>query len=118
MGEGTCTLYCNTTRVKIYFIVPAKIVSFGGPIERPWRTFLRLPCAAVGQPVVKRQWLKNFRAIQSWDGNVQMTDNGDMLITSLQRSNSDNFTCHVENIHGADSIVYQIIVQGKSRGRI
>jgi len=96
-------------------VVPAKIVSFGGQIERPWRTFIKLPCAAVGQPVAKRQWLKNLRNIQSWDGNLQVTENGDLTITSLQRSNSNNYTCHVENIHGADSIVYQIIVQGNSQ---
>jgi len=40
-------------------------------------------------------------------------ENGDMAIASLQRSNSDNYTCHVENIHGADAIIYQIIVQGE-----
>ncbi|XP_025423992.1 Down syndrome cell adhesion molecule-like protein Dscam2 isoform X3 [Sipha flava] len=91
--------------------VPAKIVSFGGLIERPWRTYLRLPCVAVGQPAVQKQWLKSFRAIQSWDGNAQVTKNGDMTITSLHRSHSDNYTCHVENIHGADSIIYRIIVQ-------
>lgn len=94
-------------------VVPAKIVSFGGLIERPWRTSVKLPCAAVGQPAVKRQWLKSSRAVQSWDGNLQVTDNGDVTITSLQRSNSDNYTCHVENVHGADSIVYRIIVQGR-----
>lgn len=94
-------------------VVPAKIVSFGGLIERPWRTYIKLPCTAVGQPAVKRQWLKSYRAIQSWDGNLQVTENGDMTITSLQRSNSDNYTCHVENIHGADAIIYQIIVQGE-----
>lgn len=93
-------------------VVPAKIVSFGGLVEKPWRTFVKLPCASVGQPAVKRQWLKGFRAIQSGDGNVQVTDGGDLMITSLQRSNSDNYTCHVENIHGTDSIIYQIIVQG------
>ncbi|XP_050430112.1 cell adhesion molecule Dscam2 isoform X2 [Adelges cooleyi] len=91
--------------------IPAKIVSFGGLVERPWRTFLKLPCTAVGQPVVAKKWLKSSRAIQSWDGNVQITDSGDMTITSLQRPNSDNYTCHVENIHGTDSIVYQIVVQ-------
>ncbi|XP_025200616.1 Down syndrome cell adhesion molecule-like protein Dscam2 isoform X5 [Melanaphis sacchari] len=110
IGEGQSskitTQILSTTR-----IVPAKIVSFGGLIERPWRTFIKLPCTAVGQPTVKKQWLKSYRAIQSWDGNLQVTENGDMTIASLQRSNSDNYTCHVENIHGADAIVYQIIVQ-------
>lgn len=94
-------------------VVPAKIVSFGGLIERPWRTSVKLPCAAVGQPGVKRQWLKSSRVVQSWDGNLQITDNGDVTITSLQRSNSDNYTCHVENVHGADSIIYRITVQGR-----
>lgn len=119
----TCCLKCvrsykvwtvNTIVYFFFFIaVPAKIVSFGGLIERPWRTFIKLPCTAVGYPVPKRQWLKSFRAIQSWDGNVQVTENGDVTIASLQRSNSDNYTCHVENTHGADSVIYQIIVQGK-----
>lgn len=95
-------------------VVPAKIVSFGGLIEKPWRTFIRLPCIAVGQPTIQRHWSKNFRVIQSWDGNFQFADNGDLTITSLQRSNSDNYTCQVENIHGTDSVVYQIIVQGKT----
>ncbi|VVC39650.1 Hypothetical protein CINCED_3A005038 [Cinara cedri] len=92
-------------------IVPAKIISFGGLIERPWRTFIKLPCVAVGQPTPKRRWLKNFRTIQPWDGSLQITENGEMTIVSLQRSNNDNYTCHVDNVHGADSIVYQIVVQ-------
>lgn len=119
--RSECGIYkYHLANIPIYnifmlLVVPAKIVSFGGLVEKPWRTLVKLPCTAVGQPNPKRQWLKSFRAIQSWDNNVQITENGDMTITSLQRSNSDNYTCHVENIHGADSIVYQIIVQGKSK---
>lgn len=92
--------------------VPAKIVSFGGLIEKPWRTSVKLPCVAVGLPTPKRQWLKSFRTVQPSDGNMQVSENGDLTIASLQRSNGENYTCHVENVHGADSIVYQIIVQG------
>lgn len=106
------TFDINNQYIFDFIVVPAKIISFGGLIERPWRTFIKLPCTAVGQPTPKKQWLRNFRAIQSWDGSLQITENGDMTITSLQRSNSDNYTCHVDNVHGADSIVYQIIVQG------
>lgn len=103
----------NLTVFVVTQVVPAKIVSFGGLIERPWRTSIKLPCTAVGQPTIKRQWLKSYRAIQSWDGNLEVMENGDMAIASLQRSNSDNYTCHVENIHGADAIIYQIIVQSE-----
>ncbi|XP_027854261.2 cell adhesion molecule Dscam2 isoform X3 [Aphis gossypii] len=109
IGEGQSSKI--TTQILSTTRIPAKIVSFGGLIERPWRTSIKLPCTAVGQPTIKRQWLKSYRAIQSWDGNLEVMENGDMTIASLQRSNSDNYTCHVENIHGADAIIYQIIVQ-------
>lgn len=114
--RSECDMYKPFSRftynIFLLLVVPAKIVSFGGLIEKPWRTFVKLPCTAIGQPIPKKQWLKSSRAIQSWDNNVRLIENGDMTITSLQRSNSDNYTCHVENIHGTDSIVYQIIVQG------
>lgn len=75
---------------------------------------MKLPCAAVGLPAVKRQWSKGSRPLQPWDGgNVQTTASGDVTIASLQRSNGDNYTCHVENAHGTDSVVYRIVVQGK-----
>ncbi|XP_050537388.1 cell adhesion molecule Dscam2 isoform X2 [Daktulosphaira vitifoliae] len=109
VGEGQSSKVA--TQILSSSRVPAKIVSFGSLIEQPWRTSIKLPCSAVGQPTPTKKWLKNFKVFQFWDGNVHVTETGDMTIASLQRPNNDNYTCHVENVHGVDSIIYQVIVQ-------
>lgn len=90
--------------------VPARIISFGGPIIRPWKTSTSLFCLAVGQP--RREWYKNdipLKSIAFYNG--QVLDSGELVISNLQVSDSGNFTCQVDNGIGTDRLTYNLIVQ-------
>lgn len=90
--------------------VPARIISFGGPIIRPWKTSTSLYCLAVGQP--RREWYKNdipLKSIAFYNG--QVLDTGELVISNLQVSDSGNFSCQVDNGIGTDRLTYHLIVQ-------
>ncbi|KAL9905343.1 Down syndrome cell adhesion molecule 2 isoform 4-T7 [Glossina fuscipes fuscipes] len=90
--------------------VPARIVSFGGPIVRPWRSTVTLPCTAVGKP--KREWFKTDMPLrQGGLHNSQLLDSGDLIISNLQISDSGNYSCQVDNGIGTDRLTHTLLVQ-------
>ncbi|KAM8709903.1 hypothetical protein ACLKA7_016669 [Drosophila subpalustris] len=90
--------------------VPARIISFGGPVVRPWRSTVTLPCAAVGKP--KREWFKADVALrQGGLHNSQLLDTGDLIISSLQLADSGNYSCQVDNGIGTDRLTHMLLVQ-------
>lgn len=90
--------------------VPARVVSFGVTMVKPWRSTTTLACAAVGQP--KREWYKGESVILPASiHNVQMTDAGELLFGNLQLFDTGNYSCQVENGVGTDRITYNLIVQ-------
>ncbi|XP_046808500.1 Down syndrome cell adhesion molecule-like protein Dscam2 [Lucilia cuprina] len=90
--------------------VPARIVSFGGPTVRPWRSTVTLSCTAVGKP--KREWFKADVPIrQGGLHNTQLLDSGDLIISSLQVSDSGNYSCQVDNGIGTDRLTHILLVQ-------
>ncbi|XP_055845691.1 cell adhesion molecule Dscam2 isoform X10 [Episyrphus balteatus] len=90
--------------------VPARIVSFGGPIVRPWRSTVTLPCTAVGKP--KREWYKADAPLrQGGLHNTQLLDSGDLIISSLQVGDSGNYSCQVDNGIGTDRLTHVLMVQ-------
>lgn len=90
--------------------VPARIVSFGGPVVRAWRSSATLSCNAVGKP--KREWSRNDVPIrQGSSHNSQLLDSGDLMLTSLQLIDTGNYSCQVDNGVGTDRLTYNVIVQ-------
>ncbi|XP_041563869.1 Down syndrome cell adhesion molecule-like protein Dscam2 isoform X11 [Drosophila elegans] len=90
--------------------VPARIISFGGPVVRPWRSTVTLPCTAVGKP--KREWFKGDVALrQGGLHNSQMLDSGDLIISSLQLADGGNYSCQVDNGIGTDRLTHTLLVQ-------
>ncbi|KAK9499682.1 hypothetical protein O3M35_002689 [Rhynocoris fuscipes] len=90
--------------------VPARIVSFGQIIRKPWHEPISLPCVAVGAP--RREWQKNEALVRpSGDNDIEVLETGELVIARLARTDSDNYTCHVENSAGSDRIHYSLIVQ-------
>lgn len=90
--------------------VPARIISFGGSIVRPWRSTVTLPCTAVGKP--KREWFKGDVALrQGGLHNSQLLDTGDLIISSLQLADSGNYSCQVDNGIGTDRLTHMLLVQ-------
>lgn len=90
--------------------VLAKIISFGGPVIRTWRSSVTLSCMAVGNP--RREWYKGDVLLrQGHSHNVQILENGDLMLTNLQIIDNGNYSCHVDNSNGNDLITYQLIIQ-------
>ncbi|XP_017957799.1 Down syndrome cell adhesion molecule-like protein Dscam2 isoform X3 [Drosophila navojoa] len=90
--------------------VPARIISFGGSVVRPWRSTVTLPCTAVGKP--KREWFKGDVALrQGGLHNSQLLDTGDLIISSLQLADSGNYSCQVDNGIGTDRLTHMLVVQ-------
>ncbi|XP_073976314.1 Down syndrome cell adhesion molecule 2 isoform X7 [Rhodnius prolixus] len=90
--------------------VPARVVSFGQVVRRPWHEPVSLPCLAVGAP--RREWLKNEAIVRpSNDNNLEILETGELVIARLSRTDTDNYTCHVENSVGSDRIHYSLVVQ-------
>ncbi|XP_070070783.1 cell adhesion molecule Dscam2 isoform X12 [Drosophila takahashii] len=90
--------------------VPARIISFGGPVVRPWRSTVTLPCTAVGKP--KREWFKADVALrQGGMHNSQLLDSGDLIISSLQLADGGNYSCQVDNGIGTDRLTHTLMVQ-------
>ncbi|KAH8369953.1 hypothetical protein KR093_001540 [Drosophila rubida] len=90
--------------------VPARIISFGGPVVRPWRSTVTLPCTAVGKP--KREWFKADVALrQGGLHNSQLLDTGDLIISSLQLADGGNYSCQVDNGIGTDRLTHTLLVQ-------
>ncbi|XP_017071042.1 Down syndrome cell adhesion molecule-like protein Dscam2 isoform X6 [Drosophila eugracilis] len=90
--------------------VPARIISFGGAVVRPWRSTVTLPCTAVGKP--KREWFKSDVALrQGGMHNSQLLDSGDLIISSLQLADGGNYSCQVDNGIGTDRLTHVLMVQ-------
>lgn len=90
--------------------VLAKIISFGGPIVRSWRSSVTLSCLAVGKS--RREWYKNEVSLhQGFLHNAQVLDSGDLILPNLQLIDSGNYSCQVDNGLGTDRITYQVTVQ-------
>lgn len=90
--------------------VLAKIISFGGPVIRTWRSSVTLSCMAVGSP--RREWYKGDMLLrQGHSHNVQIIENGDLMLTNLQIIDNGNYSCRVDNTNGNDLITYHLIIQ-------
>ncbi|KAL3284947.1 hypothetical protein HHI36_019078 [Cryptolaemus montrouzieri] len=90
--------------------VPARIVSFGGLMVRPWRSSVTLPCESVGSP--RREWLHMDQVLKGGaNHNRQLLDTGELIISNLQKSDTGNYTCQVDNGQGSDRITYYLLVQ-------
>lgn len=46
------------------------------------------------------------------DNNLEILETGELVIARLSRTDTDNYTCHVENSVGSDRIHYSLVVQG------
>lgn len=43
----------------------------------------------------------------------QLRKDGQLNVRDIQHIDQGNYTCNAENVHGSDSITYQVVVRGK-----
>lgn len=90
--------------------MPARIISFGGLVVRPWRGSVSLTCLTVGQS--RREWLRGDIMLKGGSNhNIQLLDTGELILSNLQLSDAGNYTCQVANGQGSDRMTYNLIVQ-------
>ncbi|KTF76306.1 hypothetical protein cypCar_00041387 [Cyprinus carpio] len=95
---------------------PAKILSFGGTVTTPWMKEVRLPCSSVGEPTPTIKWTKDSEdtAIPvTQDGHRNILSNGTLVLRSVKAEDSGYYTCTATNTLGFDTIIVNLLVQGK-----
>lgn len=92
--------------------IPARIISFGGTLVKPWHSAAVMHCSAVGQP--KREWFSSDNLMHHGAiHNAQITEAGELMFAGLQAGDTGNYSCQVENGVGTDKITYHLVVQVK-----
>lgn len=108
IGEGQSTKMANLI---LSSKIPGKITSFGRKIVTPWKDDIDMVCEMVGNPIPQRKWSIDGHSLAESD-RIRITVNGSLHIRSILLTDSGNYSCHVENIHGSDIIYYRVLVQG------
>lgn len=70
---------------------------------------MTLPCLAVGIPKPEITWKIKSVPFTTSDRIRQQPD-GSLLIRDITRTDAGEYSCHVENSFGQDSVTHQLIV--------
>ncbi|XP_063932328.1 cell adhesion molecule Dscam1 isoform X2 [Zophobas morio] len=89
--------------------VPAKIASFDDTFVTTYKEDVTLPCLAVGMPQPIITWKIKGVPFTTNDKIRQQPD-GSLFIRDVSRNNAGEYSCHVENDYGQDSVTHQLIV--------
>ncbi|XP_076367083.1 cell adhesion molecule Dscam1-like isoform X2 [Tachypleus tridentatus] len=111
-GEGDPTRVVSQTTTRR---VPARIINFGQALTAPFGGKISLPCHAVGHPEPGRKWTIGSKPFVKSE-QMEVQKDGSLYIRKLQYLNTDNYTCHVHNKHGADEITYSLNMQAPFQG--
>uniref|UniRef100_T1IT66 Down syndrome cell adhesion molecule-like protein Dscam2 n=1 Tax=Strigamia maritima TaxID=126957 RepID=T1IT66_STRMM len=91
--------------------IAAKSASFSDSLSIPWKTDITLPCIAVGIPLPRRRWLNGTKEMNTDEHRIMIRFDGALIIKKSEETDSNTYTCVVENIYGRDQVQYTIIVQ-------
>ncbi|OXA56397.1 Down syndrome cell adhesion molecule-like protein Dscam2 [Folsomia candida] len=100
----------------VVVLVSAKIATFSGTVEIPWKKELGLDCVAVGVPEPTVEWSFNGGG-EIYGGNakreVQPSSGGNtkLVVKDVGVEDGGNYTCTATNAHGSESVVYAVKVQ-------
>jgi Down syndrome cell adhesion protein 1 len=89
--------------------VPAKIASFDDTFTTTYKEDVTLPCLAVGMPSPVIIW--KIKGVQfTSNDKIRQQPDGSLFIRDVSRNNAGEYSCHVENDYGQDSVTHQLIV--------
>ncbi|XP_044270295.1 Down syndrome cell adhesion molecule-like protein Dscam2 isoform X43 [Tribolium madens] len=89
--------------------VPAKIASFDDTFTTTYKEDVTLPCLAVGLPPPVITW--KIKGVQfTTNDKIRQQPDGSLFIRDVSRNNAGEYSCHVENDYGQDTVTHQLIV--------
>ncbi|XP_048506692.1 Down syndrome cell adhesion molecule-like protein Dscam2 isoform X9 [Athalia rosae] len=89
--------------------VPAKIASFDDKFTATYKEDVKLPCLAVGVPAPEVTWKVRGATLQPSDRLRQLPE-GSLFIKEVDRADAGEYSCHVENSFGHDTVTHQLVV--------
>ncbi|KAK9880038.1 hypothetical protein WA026_008552 [Henosepilachna vigintioctopunctata] len=106
MGEGQAS---KKATVSPNSSVPAKIASFDDTFTTTYKEDVTLPCLAVGVPPPTISW--KIKGVQfTVSDQIRQQPDGSLLIRDVSRTDAGEYSCHVENDFGQDTVTHQLIV--------
>lgn len=89
--------------------VPAKIASFDDSFVTTYKEDVTLPCLAVGIPQPVITWkIKGVKFTSN--ERIRQQPDGSLFIRDVTRTDAGEYSCHVENDFGQDSVTHQLVV--------
>ncbi|XP_031351172.1 Down syndrome cell adhesion molecule-like protein Dscam2 isoform X16 [Photinus pyralis] len=94
--------------------VPAKIASFDDTFVTTYKEDVTLPCLTVGVPQPVITW-KIKGIIFGSSEHIRQQPDGSLFLRDVTRTDAGEYSCHVENSFGQDSVTHQLIVNSPPR---
>ncbi|XP_025268073.1 Down syndrome cell adhesion molecule-like protein Dscam2 isoform X9 [Camponotus floridanus] len=89
--------------------VPAKIASFDDKFTAIYKEDVKLPCLTVGVPAPEVTWKVRGATLQPSDRLRQLPE-GSLFIKEVDRADTGEYSCYVENSFGHDTVTHQLVV--------
>ncbi|XP_071522341.1 cell adhesion molecule Dscam1 [Panulirus ornatus] len=107
VGEGEMS---QSVHLKLSNKVPAKIASFDDEYVATYKEDVKLLCQAVGLPTPEIRWTIRGEPFAPNDRLRQLPE-GSLLIREVSRDDAGEYTCHVENPYGQDTVTHALLIQ-------
>ncbi|XP_076062140.1 Down syndrome cell adhesion molecule 1 isoform X8 [Oratosquilla oratoria] len=106
-GEGEPS---QPVHLKLSNKVPAKIASFDDEYVATYKEDVKLECQAVGIPSPDIRWTIRGEIFEGVD-RIRVLPEGSLLIRQVSRDDAGEYTCHVENAYGQDTVTHTLLIQ-------
>nr|AEC50084.1 down syndrome cell adhesion molecule [Pacifastacus leniusculus] len=107
VGEGEMS---QLVHLKLSNKVPAKIASFDDEYVATYKEDVKLMCQAVGLPTPDIRWTIRGEPFTPND-RMRLLPEGSLLIREVSRDDAGEYTCHVENPYGQDTVTHTLLIQ-------
>ncbi|KAK8752913.1 hypothetical protein OTU49_008227, partial [Cherax quadricarinatus] len=107
VGEGEMS---QLVHLKLSNKVPAKIASFDDEYVATYKEDVKLMCQAVGLPTPDIRWTIRGEPFAPND-RMRLLPEGSLLIREVSRDDAGEYTCHVENPYGQDTVTHTLLIQ-------
>ncbi|XP_047472716.1 Down syndrome cell adhesion molecule-like protein Dscam2 isoform X15 [Penaeus chinensis] len=107
IGEGEKS---ESVHLKLSSKVPAKIASFDDEYVATYKEDVKLHCQAVGLPTPDIRWTIRGEPFTPND-RMRLLTEGSLLIREVSRDDAGEYTCHVENPYGQDTVTHTLLIQ-------